>query len=148
VAVARYLADKSVWARVRQPAVRAALMPRVDRGLVGTCAIIDLEILYSARTGEEHDHFHAQRNAFEYFPTTDEIAQRAVQVQGMLAHRAQHRSVSIPDLLVAATAERHSLIVLHYDADYDRISTLTGQPVEWVVPRESADHGPPGGSAC
>ena len=76
----------------------------------------------------------------EYFRTTGEIAQRAVQVQGMLAHRAQHRSVSIPDLLVAATAERHSLIVLHYDADYDRISSLTGQPAEWVVPRGSADH--------
>jgi predicted nucleic acid-binding protein len=70
---------------------------------------------------------------------TDEIARRAIQVQGKLAYRGQHRSVSIPDLIVAATAERFSLAVLHYDADYDRIAEVTGQPAEWVVPRGTAD---------
>ncbi len=139
MAVARYLADKSVWARLTQPAVRAAVAPRVDRGLIGTCSIIDLEILYSARTGSEHDHFRAQRTAFEFFPMTDEIAQRAVEVQGLLAHRAQHRSVSIPDLLIAATAERYGLTVLHYDGDYERIAAITGQAVEWVVSPRAAD---------
>ncbi len=139
MAVARYLPDTSVWARLSHGSVRAALAPYVDRGLVGTCPIIDLEILYSARTGAEHIHFRAQREAFEYFAMTDEIAQRAVEVQGLLAQRAQHRSVSIPDLLVAATAERYQLTVLHYDGDYDRIAALTGQPAEWVVPRGTAD---------
>ncbi|HTX83511.1 MAG TPA: PIN domain nuclease [Streptosporangiaceae bacterium] len=139
MAVARYLADKSVWARLTQPVVRAAFEPRVDRGLVGTCPIIDLEILYSARTGSEHDHFRAQRGAFEYFPMTDEIAQRAIEVQGLLAQRAQHRSVSIPYLLIAATAERYGLTVLHYDGDYERIAAITGQAVEWVVSPGAAD---------
>jgi predicted nucleic acid-binding protein len=139
VAVASYLADKSVWARLGQPAIRAAFVTLVDRGLVGTCAIIDLEILYSARTGEQHEHFRSQRAAFEYFPMTDEAARRAVEVQGMLAREGQHRSVSIPDLLIAATAERFSLTVLHYDGDYERIAACTGQAVEWVVPRGTAD---------
>jgi predicted nucleic acid-binding protein len=139
MAVARYLPDTSVWARLSYGSVRSALAPYVDRGLVGTCPIIDLEILYSARTGAEHIHFRAQREAFEYFAMTDEIAQRAVEVQGLLAQQAQHRSVSIPDLLVAATAERYRLTVLHYDGDYDRIAALTGQPAEWVVPRGTAD---------
>jgi predicted nucleic acid-binding protein len=139
MAVARYLVGKSVWARLTKPAVKAAVASRVDRGLIGTCPIIDLEILYSARTGREHDHFRAQRAAFEYFPMTDEIAQRAVEVQGLLAQQAQHRSVSIPDLLVAATAERYGLTVLHYDGDYDRIATVTGQASEWVVPAGTAD---------
>jgi predicted nucleic acid-binding protein len=139
MAVARYLPDKSVWARLSQPAVRAAMAPHVDRGLIGTCPVIDLEILYSARTGHEHEHFRLQRMAFEYFPMTDEIARRAIEVQGLLAHRAQHRSVSIPDLLVAATAERYSLTVLHYDGDYERIAEITGQPAEWIVPRGTAD---------
>jgi predicted nucleic acid-binding protein len=139
MAVARFLPDKSVWARLRHPAVRAAVTPYVDRGLVGTCPIIDLEILYSARTGPEHEHFATQRRAFEYFPLTDEIAQRAIEVQGLLARRAQHRSVSIPDLLIAATAERYALTVLHYDGDYERIAELTRQPTQWVVPRGTAD---------
>lgn len=142
MAVARYLVDKSVWARLRQPAVQAAVAPHADRGLIGTCPIIDLEILYSARNAAEHSHFRAQREAFEYFPMTDEIARRAIEVQGLLAEHGQHRSVSIPDLMVAATAERNSLIVLHYDADYDRISTVTGQPMEWAVPRGTADQAP------
>jgi predicted nucleic acid-binding protein len=139
MAVARYLPDKSVWARLSQAAVRAALLPHVDRGLIGTCPIIDLEILYSARTGAEHRHFRSQRAAFDYFPMTDEIAQRAVEVQGLLAQRAEHRSVSIPDLLIAATAERYGLTVLHYDGDYDRVAAVTEQPVEWIVPRGTAD---------
>lgn len=139
MAVARYLPDKSVWARLRHAPVRAALVPYVDRGLVGTCPVVDLEILYSARTGAEHIHFRAQREAFEYFAMTDEIAQRAVEVQGLLAQRSQHRSVSIPDLLIAATAERYELTVLHYDGDYDRIAAITGQSAEWIVPCGTAD---------
>ena len=43
----------------------------------------------------------------------------------------------LPDLIIAATAEEHGATVLHYDADYDRIAAVTGQPVEWVAPRGS-----------
>jgi predicted nucleic acid-binding protein len=129
MAVARYLADKSVWARVRQPAILSVMNEYVERGLIGTCPIVELEILFSARTGPEHTHF----------PLTDEIARRTIEVQGLLAQRAQHRSVSIPDLLVAATAERFSLVVLHYDGDYERIAEITGQPTKWIVPAGTAD---------
>ena len=139
MAVARYLADTSVWARMPQPLVRAAIEQRIQRGLIGTCPIIDLEILYSARNGAEHDRYRAQRSAFDYFPLTDEIAQRAIEVQNLLAQSAQHRSVSIPDLIIAATAERFGLTVLHYDDDYCRVAAITGQPVEWIVPRGAAD---------
>jgi predicted nucleic acid-binding protein len=70
---------------------------------------------------------------------TDEIAQRAFDVQGLLAQRAEHRSVSIPHLLIAATAERYGLTVLHYDGDYDHVAAVTDQPVEWIVARGTAD---------
>jgi predicted nucleic acid-binding protein len=45
----------------------------------------------------------------------------------------------VPDLLVAAAAEGEGLIVLHYDADFDRIAAVTGQRSEWVVPAGSID---------
>ena len=67
---------------------------------------------------------------------TEETFQRAIDIQQSLARLAQHR-LPIPDLIVAAVAESAGLIVLHYDADYDRIAAVTGQPVEWVVPRGS-----------
>lgn len=55
----------------------------------------------------------------------------------MLAERSQHRAVTLPDLLIAACAERAGLTVLHYDADFDRIAEVTGQATEWIVPRGS-----------
>jgi predicted nucleic acid-binding protein len=47
-----------------------------------------------------------------------------------LADRGHHRAASIPDLLVAATAELGQLTVLHVDKDYELIAELTGQPTE------------------
>jgi predicted nucleic acid-binding protein len=43
----------------------------------------------------------------------------------------------VPDLLAAAAAEERGLTMLHYDADFDRIAAVTGQPCEWVVPTGS-----------
>ena len=63
---------------------------------------------------------------------------RARQVQRMLAGRRQ-RGRKVPDLLVAATAEDAGLIVLHYDADFDRIASVTGQKCEWVATPGSID---------
>ena len=61
---------------------------------------------------------------------TPVIEDRAVQVQMLLADRGQHRAASIPDLLVAATAEIVGLTLLHVDKDFELIASLTGQPVE------------------
>jgi predicted nucleic acid-binding protein len=54
-----------------------------------------------------------------------------------LAERGEHRSVALPDLMIAATAERHRLTVLHYDADFDRIAVVSDVQAEWIVARGS-----------
>ena len=59
---------------------------------------------------------------------TPAIEDRALEVQLLLADMGKHRAPSIPDLLIAATAELAGLIVLHLDKDFDVISDLTGQP--------------------
>jgi len=61
---------------------------------------------------------------------TPSIEDRAVEVQVGLADMGQHRAPSIPDLLIAATAELAQLTVLHLDQDYDLIADFTGQPAE------------------
>jgi len=58
-------------------------------------------------------------------------------VQSVLSERGQLRGVKFPDLFIAATADRHGLVVIHYNADYDLIANVTGQPCEWVVPQGS-----------
>jgi predicted nucleic acid-binding protein len=62
---------------------------------------------------------------------------RALAVHRELARTSQHRNLRLPDLVIAATAELSGAIVLHYDTDYDRIATITGQPMEWVAERGS-----------
>ena len=61
---------------------------------------------------------------------TPAIEDRAVEVLTLLADRGQHRAPSIPDLIIAATAELAGLTVLHLDKDFDVIAQITGQPVE------------------
>ena len=41
-----------------------------------------------------------------------------------------HRGPSIPDLIIAATAELAGLIVLHVDNDFDVSAGVTEQPME------------------
>ena len=64
---------------------------------------------------------------------------RAITHEDIVAfvERGRHRSVGVADLLLAATAAIERLTVLHYDADFDLIAEITGQPTEWVVPRGS-----------
>ena len=63
---------------------------------------------------------------------TPAIEDRVVEILGLLADRGQHRAPSVPDLIIAATAELAGLTVLHCDKDYDLIAGVTGQATEWL----------------
>ena len=132
-----YLIDKSALARMQHPAVEERLAPVIESGEAATCSIVDLEVLYSTRNPEEHSRVRARRAlAYRKVELTEAIFSRAIDVQGLLARRGQHR-LPIPDLIIAAAAEAARMTVLHYDADFDTIAAVTGQEVEWVAPRGS-----------
>jgi predicted nucleic acid-binding protein len=61
---------------------------------------------------------------------TPAIEDRSVEVLALLADRGQHRAPSVPDLIIAATAELAGLTVLHLDKDFEIIADITGQPLE------------------
>ncbi|MBW3665816.1 MAG: PIN domain nuclease [Actinobacteria bacterium] len=131
-----YLADKSALARMTIGQVNAQLEPLLSDGLVATCGIVDLEVGYSARNAAVHRQVRRERRALPKARIDDEVLDRALDVQGELAERGQHR-LPIPDLIIAAAAELAGLVVLHYDADFEVIADVTGQPHEWVVVRGS-----------
>lgn len=133
-----HLVDSSVLTRLRRAAIRAAVEPLVERGELARAGISDLEIGYSARTAAEWDQLTEALDAFELVETTADHVRRARQVQRLLASKHQ-RGRKVPDLLIAAAAEARNLTVLHYDADFDRIAAVTGQPCQWVVPAGSVD---------
>jgi len=138
MAVADYLADQSAIARLHVPAVEQVLAPLLSAGRVATCGMVELEVLYSARNATDHAAVRELRvTEYEWLPIEDADFRRALDVQAELAGRGQHRAARLPDLVIAATAERHRVALLHYDADYELISTVTKQPMRWVVPRGS-----------
>ena len=132
-----YLIDKSALARMEHPDVQARLAPIIEAGDAATCAVVDLEVLYSARNHTEHTRARGRRlRAYRQVELTEAIFRRAIEVQGLLARRGQHR-MPIPDLIIAAAAEAAGIAVMHYDSDFDRIAAVTGQPTEWVAPAGS-----------
>jgi predicted nucleic acid-binding protein len=127
-----WLIDKSAIGRLHLAADAARWAERIERGLVRISTVTRLEIGFSARSGGDHQALLTEPPVasmpVEYL--TPVIEDRAVAVQSALAERGQHRAPSIPDLLIAATAELAELTVLHLDKDFELIAALTGQPQE------------------
>jgi len=133
-----HLVDTSVLTRISRPLIREAIEQRTERGELARAGISDLELGFSARNGPEWDRIAEALKAFELIETTAEHMRRARQVQRLLASKHQ-RGRKVPDLLIAAAAESENLTVLHYDADFDQIATVTALKSEWVLPSGSID---------
>ena len=128
-----YLLDKSAFEQRRRSVdVARRLEADTIAGLVAVCEIVVLEILYSARNPRDYTAMRTSLDALPWLPVTGAVMDRAVEVQGLLAQRGQHRR-PIPDLVIAATAEVHGATVLHFDKDFDLIAEVTGQPVSWIA---------------
>lgn len=137
----RYLLDTSALVRIlRQPAVRARWEEQITAGLVAVCPIIELEFLHTARSKADRDELVGLLAAtFCWVPVPDRAFTRATEVQADLTSRGTHRSAGPVDLLVAATAELNSLVLVHYDRDFDQIGEATGQSLTWVATPGSID---------
>jgi predicted nucleic acid-binding protein len=127
-----WLIDKSAIGRLHLAADAATWAERIERGLVRISTVTRLQIGFSVRSGGDHHALFTEppiaSMPVEYL--TPLIEDRAVAIQSALAERGQHRAPSIPDLLIAATAELAELTVLHLDKDFELIAALTGQPHE------------------
>jgi hypothetical protein len=130
--VTTWLADKSALARLADSPQSQDWAARIERGLVRITTVTRLEVGFSARSGDELRRA-SQRSPLSAMPVeylTPAIEDRAVEVQQLLADRAQHRAPSIPDLIIAATAELAGYTLLHLDKDFELIAAATGQPLE------------------
>jgi predicted nucleic acid-binding protein len=128
--VTTWLIDESALVRLSHAVDAAEWASRIDRGLVRISTVTRLELGYSARTATDHRTLLAEppisSMPVEYL--TPKIEDRAVELRLALAERGHHRAPSIPDLLIAATAELADLTVLHIDKGFELVAELTGQP--------------------
>lgn len=136
------LADTTAWAWSRRPAreeLRARFDEALEDGEIATCDMVRLELLYSARSGNEFVEIREELASLPDCPIGKKEWDRAISVYEQLARQGgrHQRSVKHADLLIAAAAESAGIGVVHYDEDYARIAAVTRQPIRWLAPRGS-----------
>lgn len=131
-----YLIDTSAQARIAHPAVRKIITGLIAEGAAATCVTVDLEAGYSGRDlAGVRLIAERRRDLYVVLPISEVIAERARDVQVRMAARGHHRAAGVIGLITAAVAEHHGAAVLHYDADFEHIAAVTGQPQAWIAPR-------------
>lgn len=133
-----HLIDTSAIARIRHDSVRTVLTGLIADRAAATCVTVDLEAGYSGRNLADVQNIAQRRHAlYTNLPVNETIAERAREIQLLMARQGLHRAAGIVDLLTAAIAEFHGAVIVHYDADFEHIAAVTRQPHIWVVPKGS-----------
>jgi predicted nucleic acid-binding protein len=134
-----FIADTSAWSAAHREPVRDEWSDALRNGQITTCPITRLELLFSTRNGTDFDEWQSNLARLRDVPITRSVTNVAEAAFRELAHRhaLYHRSVRIPDLLVAACAEDAGIGVLHYDEDFDRLAEVMSFDSRWIAPRGS-----------
>src|SRR5215472_14444541 len=125
----RALIDNSAWSRLFSPTTvpagrRSEVGRAIEAGDVFVCVPFLLEAGYSARNAMDHDELLCELEALPNLEIDSVVERRALDAQAQLARVGHHRLPTV-DLLLSAIADRHQVDVLHYDADYDLIASMT-----------------------
>lgn len=135
MALTTWVIDKSAYVRLGLSPDFELWSERIERGLVRMSSISRLEIGYSF-TSIKSAELEIHQGALGQIPIdaiTPRVEERAQGIQFALLRAGTHRGVSVPDLLVAATAEIYGRTVLHVDRDFDLIAAVSGLNVERLV---------------
>jgi predicted nucleic acid-binding protein len=131
-----FLLDKSAHELARrEPDARRAFETLAVTGVLATCAIVALEILYSARNPTDHRRLQTYlRQQCVWLETSDDTLAAAVDLQAAMLAAGMHRK-PIPDLIIASVAQVHEAVLVHHDRDFDDIATVaTDLRTRWIRP--------------
>ncbi len=114
---------------IDKSALERATTETLELGEICVCAIVKLEMLYSAQSKRDYSDIEDNLAAFRDLSVDAETIQTAVTAHRELGQRGRHR-LPIPDLLIAACAQQHQAAVLHVDRHYDILAeVLAFEPV-------------------
>ncbi len=132
------LADPSAIHRAEHPRVRRLVAAALNAGQIMTCAIVTIELLYSARNRDEVMDIEATQSMLRELPVTASVQRAAIVALRELARRGagRHR-VPLADVLIAAAAQEAGVGVLHYDRHFDRLAEVLHFRSVWLVPAGS-----------
>jgi predicted nucleic acid-binding protein len=131
-----FIADTSAWRHVGREDVAPAWSAALQAAQIATTPIVRLELLQSTRNGTEFDGWAARLAELRDIPITRSVTNAAERAYRDLAHVHPlfHRSVKLPDLLIAAAAQDAAVGILHYDRDFDRLATVLSFESRWIAP--------------
>ena len=130
-----FLLDKSAHEVARRDiGARRTFETMAVTGVLATCAIVELEILYSARNPVDHRRLKTYlREQCVWLETSDDTLSEAVDLQEAMLAAGMHRK-PIPDLIIASVAQAHDAVLVHHDRDFDDIASVaTGLRARWIV---------------
>jgi predicted nucleic acid-binding protein len=114
---------------VDKSALERATPEMLELGEICLCAVVRLEVLYSARSPSDYRRIESDLAAFRELRMDAETIATAVGAQRELGRHGRHR-LPIPDLLIAACAQQHQAGVLHVDRHYDVLAeALCFEPI-------------------
>jgi predicted nucleic acid-binding protein len=120
------LVDTSVWIEVFRKPARLALEKHIDFDEVVTCLPVVQEVLQGFK--DERAYAIARESMYALpmidSPLTDRVVDQAVELYRS-ARRAGITVRSSVDCLIAASAIRHGVGVLHRDRDYDELAKIS-----------------------
>ncbi len=130
-----FLLDKSAHELARRdPQARRTFDTLAMTGVLATCAVVALEILYSARNANDHHRLKTYLNQqCVWLETTDATLTAAVDLQEAMLAAGMHRK-PIPDLIIASVALDHNAVLVHHDRDFDDIASVASQlRTRWIT---------------
>jgi predicted nucleic acid-binding protein len=123
----KYLVDTSALVRIVRRQVALEWYELVDRGLIAICEPVIVEALTIADAKRYRETEQELRGSYPAVPMPDNAWQLIRAVRQDLADHSVHQGLSVADYLVAATAIRLKLVVLHEDADFETVARVVPQ---------------------
>ncbi len=128
------IADTSAWARASHPLVRDRWAAALRGGQIGTCSIVTLELLYSARDAQELATLEGEQALLRQVPVAVSAQRAAIgALRDLAAGGAGLHRVPLADALIAAAAQEAGVGVLHYDRHFERLAKVLSFASVWVA---------------
>lgn len=131
-----WLVDSSAWIEFFRPGRRLTLDDLAVDGDIVTCLPVIQEVLQGI---DDERAFNAIRSAMFAWARVDSPLDEQVMDRAVLIYRQARRAGvtlrSSVDCLIAASALRHGLTVVHCDRDFEAIARVTGLRHHDLSPR-------------